>query len=104
MSAGDQNYSRAAQYKCLSDSTVPLSVWIVQITAARPCTRFPQHKSVCYGCRGIPWFAMERALSRIGPPTRHAVQTVAPSYRVNSVHFELRYNTHDVVVELGRPE
>jgi hypothetical protein len=34
MSAGDQNYSRAAQFKCLSDSTVPLSVWIVPITAA----------------------------------------------------------------------
>jgi hypothetical protein len=46
MSAGDQNYSRAAQFECLSDSTVPLSVWIVQITAARPCTGFPQHKSV----------------------------------------------------------
>jgi len=29
MSAGDQNYSRAAQFKCLSDSTVPISVWIV---------------------------------------------------------------------------
>ena len=33
MSAGDQNYSRAAQFKCLSDSTVPLSVWIVPSTA-----------------------------------------------------------------------
>jgi hypothetical protein len=30
MSAGDQNYSRAAQFECLSDPTVPLSVWIVQ--------------------------------------------------------------------------
>jgi hypothetical protein len=28
MSAGDQNYSRAAQFECLSDPTVPLSVWI----------------------------------------------------------------------------
>jgi hypothetical protein len=54
MSAGDQNYSRAAQFKCLSDSTVPLSVWIVQITAARPCTRFPQHKSVRLWVQGNP--------------------------------------------------
>ena len=54
MSAGDQNYSRAAQFKCLSDSTVPLSVWIVQITAARPCTRFPQHKSVWLWVQGNP--------------------------------------------------
>jgi hypothetical protein len=29
MRAGDQNYSRAGQFKCLSDPTVPLSVWIV---------------------------------------------------------------------------
>jgi hypothetical protein len=29
MSAGDQNRSRGAQFKCLSDPTVPLSVWIV---------------------------------------------------------------------------
>jgi hypothetical protein len=54
MSAGDQNYSRAAQFKCLSDSAVPLSVWIVQITAARPCTRFPQHKSVETNREALP--------------------------------------------------
>jgi hypothetical protein len=41
MSAGDQNYSRAAQFKCLSDPTVPLSVWIVPITAAKPFIGFP---------------------------------------------------------------
>lgn len=40
MSAGDQNHSRAAQFKCLSDPTVPLSVWIVPITAARPFIGF----------------------------------------------------------------
>lgn len=39
MSAGDQNYSRAAQFKCLSDSTVPLSVWIVRHSRN---IRFPQ--------------------------------------------------------------
>ena len=33
MSAGGQNYSRAAQFKCLPDSTIPLSVWIVPSTA-----------------------------------------------------------------------
>ena len=41
MSAGDQNYSRAAQFKCLSGPTVPLSVWIVPITAASPFSRRP---------------------------------------------------------------
>jgi hypothetical protein len=40
MSAGDQNYSRAAQFKCLSDPTVPLSVWIVPITPTRPLIGF----------------------------------------------------------------
>ena len=35
MSAGDQNYSRAAQSKCLSDPTVPLSVWILQLRHAQ---------------------------------------------------------------------
>jgi|SRR5580704_10118093 hypothetical protein len=29
MSAGDQNYPRAAEFKCLSDPTILLSVWIV---------------------------------------------------------------------------
>jgi hypothetical protein len=33
---------RDAVFKCLSDPTVPLSVWIVRITAARPCTRLPR--------------------------------------------------------------
>ena len=46
MSAGDQSYSRAAHFKCLSDPTVPLSVWIVPITAARPCTRFAQNRGI----------------------------------------------------------
>jgi hypothetical protein len=51
MSAGDQNHSRAAQFKCLSDPTVPLSVWIVPITAASPFIRFPleQRNSTGWG-------------------------------------------------------
>jgi|SRR5580704_9707535 hypothetical protein len=32
MNAGDQNYSRVAQSKCLSDPAVSLSVWIVRST------------------------------------------------------------------------
>ena len=44
MSAGDQNYSRAAKFKCLSDPTVQLSVWIVPITAASTRVRpYPAH-------------------------------------------------------------
>ena len=52
MSAGDQNYSRAAQFKCLSDPAVPLSVWIVPIvtiTAARPFMGFPLVRAIISG-------------------------------------------------------
>jgi len=50
MSAGDQNYSRAAQFKCLSNPTVPLSVWVVPITAASTLHRiFPRVRAVISG-------------------------------------------------------
>ena len=39
MSAGESAHSSAAQFKCLSDSTVPLSVWIVRHSRN---IRFPQ--------------------------------------------------------------
>ena len=54
MSAGDQNYSRAAKFKCLSDPTVPLSVWIVPITAARPFIGFHLEQRMIANKKGGP--------------------------------------------------
>ena len=49
MSAGDQNYSRAALFKCLSDPTVPLSVWILQLRHAQALYK------ICLGQRNDSW-------------------------------------------------
>jgi hypothetical protein len=41
MSAADQNHSRAAQLKCLSDPTVSLSVWIFRLRRPAPFVGLP---------------------------------------------------------------